>query len=210
MLRACVVSVIKGESRIGLDPATYPATFEPMIKRPHRDALAVDAPSFSKPSPEPGQLERIRAGDERAFEDLFKSYYQTLCTFVDGYALDLSGRYYIHNAPSVLNPDFMSTGEVSVSKPNFFPEQTQNQTFGAQIAVIPASWWRNVVTVGIDRMVIDRAQTQPRLTTPEDTLLQTRLASIASPKSRRRVRTEVACIHWRSCWPTFDGGSGGS
>jgi RNA polymerase sigma-70 factor (ECF subfamily) len=56
-----------------------------MIKRPHRDALAADAPSSSSPSPEPGQLERIRAGDERAFEELFKSYYPTLCTFVDGY-----------------------------------------------------------------------------------------------------------------------------
>jgi vitamin B12 transporter len=32
-------------------------------------------------------------------------------------------------------------------------------------------WWRNAVTVGIDHQSNDIAQTQPRLTTPDDTLL---------------------------------------
>lgn len=52
-----------------------------MLKRLQRDAL--DAPS--SPSPEPGQLECIRAGDEKAFEDLFKAYYRALCAFTNGY-----------------------------------------------------------------------------------------------------------------------------
>jgi RNA polymerase sigma-70 factor (ECF subfamily) len=56
-----------------------------MHKRPSLDALAINAAPSPTLSPEPGQLERIRAGDEKAFEDLFKSYYRTLCTFTDGY-----------------------------------------------------------------------------------------------------------------------------
>jgi RNA polymerase sigma-70 factor, ECF subfamily len=55
-----------------------------MPQRPRR-APPVIAPSSPSLSPEPGQLERIRAGDEQAFESLFKSYYRTLCTFTDGY-----------------------------------------------------------------------------------------------------------------------------
>ncbi len=56
-----------------------------MLKRSRRDPLAADAHSSPSPAPEPGQLERIRAGDEAAFEALFKTYYRPLCDFVHGY-----------------------------------------------------------------------------------------------------------------------------
>jgi RNA polymerase sigma-70 factor (ECF subfamily) len=56
-----------------------------MHRRPHHDALPAIASTSPTSSPEPGQLERIRAGDEKAFEELFKSYYQALCAFTDGY-----------------------------------------------------------------------------------------------------------------------------
>jgi RNA polymerase sigma-70 factor (ECF subfamily) len=56
-----------------------------MLKRLRRDRLAADAHSSPSPAPEPGQLERIREGDEAVFEQLFKAYYRALCDFVYGY-----------------------------------------------------------------------------------------------------------------------------
>lgn len=56
-----------------------------MLKRLRRDPLAADAHAPPSPAPEGGQLERIRAGDEAAFEELFKGYYRPLCDFVYGY-----------------------------------------------------------------------------------------------------------------------------
>jgi RNA polymerase sigma-70 factor (ECF subfamily) len=56
-----------------------------MFKPLRRDLRAAHAQIPSSPAPEPGQLERIRAGDESAFEELFKGYYRALCDFVHGY-----------------------------------------------------------------------------------------------------------------------------
>jgi RNA polymerase sigma-70 factor, ECF subfamily len=56
-----------------------------MHQRQHHDAAPFIASASPTSSPEPGQLERIRAGDEKAFEELFRSYYRALCTFTDGY-----------------------------------------------------------------------------------------------------------------------------
>jgi RNA polymerase sigma-70 factor, ECF subfamily len=55
-----------------------------MFKRLQRDTRALDA-SSPPPEAEVAVLERIRAGDEQAFEHLFRSYYQPLCDFVSGY-----------------------------------------------------------------------------------------------------------------------------
>jgi len=56
-----------------------------MLKRLLRGAGAPD-PSPSPPSStEPALLERIRSGDEQAFEHLFRSYYQPLCDFATTY-----------------------------------------------------------------------------------------------------------------------------
>jgi RNA polymerase sigma-19 factor, ECF subfamily len=51
-----------------------------MLRRLGRSAFTVDAAL-----PEAGQLERVRAGDEKAFEELFKTYYRPLCDFVYRY-----------------------------------------------------------------------------------------------------------------------------
>jgi len=56
-----------------------------MLKPLRRDPLAADPQSSPSPAPEPAQLERIRAGDESVFEELFKGYYRALCDFVHGY-----------------------------------------------------------------------------------------------------------------------------
>ncbi|MFL5516738.1 MAG: RNA polymerase sigma-70 factor [Gemmatimonadales bacterium] len=56
-----------------------------MLKRLPRGARAPDPSSSPSPSSESALLERIRAGDEQAFEHLFRSYYQPLCDFVMSY-----------------------------------------------------------------------------------------------------------------------------
>jgi RNA polymerase sigma-70 factor (ECF subfamily) len=55
-----------------------------MLKRLLR---GTGAPDTSSPpsSTEPALLERIRSGDEQAFEHLFRSYYQPLCDFAMSY-----------------------------------------------------------------------------------------------------------------------------
>jgi outer membrane receptor protein involved in Fe transport len=84
---------------------------------------------------------------------------------------DVSGRYYVNDAPSVLPPAVLQTGIASLSKPFYWLYQFQKQTMGSRITVAPTSWWRHTVTVGFDRQTFDRTQTQPRLTTPADTFL---------------------------------------
>ncbi len=85
--------------------------------------------------------------------------------------IDVTGRYYVQNAPPAFNPAIAQTGLAFYSKPNYKANQNQNHTLGARISVVPTTWWYNTVTAGIDRTFVDQAQTQPRLTTPSDTLL---------------------------------------
>ena len=85
--------------------------------------------------------------------------------------IDASGRYSTQNNPQVYDPALYETGLVSLSKPFYQHYQYQNQTFGTRFTLAPTSWWRHTVSVGVDRLIIDGQQTQPRLTTPEDTLL---------------------------------------
>ena len=84
---------------------------------------------------------------------------------------DVSGRYNVHNAGSVFDPALLQSGFVPFSRPQFTPIQTQNQTLSARIELAPTESWRNVLTMGVDRISIDQAQARPRLTTPSDTLL---------------------------------------
>ncbi len=86
--------------------------------------------------------------------------------------IDVSGRYYTQNNPSVVNPLLAQTGLADFSKPYYQPFQAQHQTMGARVTAEPVSGWQNTLTLGLDRFAEDGAQTQPRLTTPADTLLQ--------------------------------------
>jgi outer membrane receptor protein involved in Fe transport len=84
---------------------------------------------------------------------------------------DVSGRYDTHEIPSVFNPELSHSGVSFYSKPNYQPLETQNQTMGARLSVAPTTWWQHTLTVGIDRYTNEVEQSQPRLTTPSDTLL---------------------------------------
>ena len=90
---------------------------------------------------------------------------------------DLTGRYYVQNNPQVFNPQLLQSGFPSYSVPYYEPTQYQNQTIGARLSVAATSWWQHTVTVGIDRSANDLAQSQPRRTTPADTLLTVSQAS---------------------------------
>ena len=85
------------------------------------------------------------------------------------FAADLSARYYRSKLPVVNNPLLLTTGVVSLSRPNYRLADFTNETYGAQITLSPTTWWRHRVTLGVDRSRNSQVQTQPRLTTPSDT-----------------------------------------
>lgn len=96
--------------------------------------------------------------------------------------VEASGRYYNHKSGNYLNPQLATTGFFLWSKPFYQPYQNENQTIGARVSVAPTKWWQHTITVGMDRRVQDLAQSQPRLTTPSDTLLSVE-SRIESKKS---------------------------
>jgi len=85
---------------------------------------------------------------------------------------DVSGRYLTNEAPQVFNPELTRTGFTEFKSPYYQSINVQNQTVGARTLVTPTNWWQHTVTVGLDRFFSELEQTQPRRTTPEDTLLQ--------------------------------------
>ncbi len=86
-------------------------------------------------------------------------------------SLDLSARYNVQHQETELDPRLAQTGLPDVSKPQFNPEVNQEQTYGLRIGYAATSWWQHNLTVGFDHFLLDIAQSQPRLTTPDDTLL---------------------------------------
>lgn len=85
---------------------------------------------------------------------------------------DLSARYLRHTVPIVFNPEQLSSGYVPNSRPAYTRSDFTNETYGARVTVTPVSWWQNQFTLGIDRLGLRNTQTQPRLRTPQDTLLE--------------------------------------
>ena len=97
-------------------------------------------------------------------------------------AVDVSGRYFVQNTATVLDPRLTQTGFGFASKPFHWDTQWQEQTYGVRFNYAPVARWQNTLVVGIDRLGTDIHSTRPRLTTPSDTLLfvQTRNRSKAS------------------------------
>ena len=85
--------------------------------------------------------------------------------------LDLSGRDFEQHTGESFPPDLAQTGFPGYSKqPNEFAT-SQDQTLGVNVAYMPVRWWRNSLTAGIDRNVLDLRSAGPVLTTPADTFL---------------------------------------
>lgn len=88
-------------------------------------------------------------------------------------ALDITGRYLDQRGGNNLSdPAIFETGYVPYSRPYYQPHRSQNLTVGTQVSVTPRPWWHTTLRVGVDRRSVDVAQTRPRLTTPDDSLLQ--------------------------------------
>ncbi len=102
---------------------------------------------------------------------------------------DVTGRSNLLNNPQVLNPDLAGTGFFFYSKPEYEPVQVRFQTLGARLSVVPTSWWEHTLTIGVDRIASDGAQTRARLTTPSDTLLT--VFSSDAPKTSIGYNTSV-------------------
>lgn len=87
------------------------------------------------------------------------------------FSFDLSGRYYLQNAATVLPPTVLSAGFGFFSRPFYWDFAESNQTVGLTLGLTPTRWWRHGLIVGVDHTGYDLAQTRARLTTPDDTLL---------------------------------------
>ena len=113
---------------------------------------------------------------------------------------DLSARYYLNKLPQVFNPLILTTGVASLSRPNFQPNDFTNDTYGTRITVSPAAWWRNQITLGVDRSSLEQIQAQPRLADPGDTLYV-----VGSTDSRK-----ISLGYNASVSGTLNGGLGGT
>jgi outer membrane receptor protein involved in Fe transport len=92
--------------------------------------------------------------------------------FVNGMlTADLSARYNDHEVPVVENPMVRETGYAPESRPQFMVGKYANETYGVRLGVTPTGWWQNRFTAGVDRSTVRNTQMEPRLVTPDDTLL---------------------------------------
>jgi outer membrane receptor protein involved in Fe transport len=85
---------------------------------------------------------------------------------------DVFARYYVNEIPQTINPLLTQTGYVPYSRPFYYVGHFTNETYGARLTASPTSWWRNQLSVGIDRFGLRNEQERPSLTTPKDTLLR--------------------------------------
>ncbi len=86
-------------------------------------------------------------------------------------SVDISGRSYIQNVPAVVNPELVSSGVPFFSKPFHQAQQVKNQGMGARLGIGATAWWQHALVAGVDYYSLEYEYTQPRLTTPDDTLL---------------------------------------
>ena len=87
------------------------------------------------------------------------------------FTADVSARYYDNEVPIVLNPLFVETGYAAGAPPLYTHSSYTNETVGTRVTVTPVTWWRNQLTLGVDRFQLRSVQTQSRRTTAGDTLL---------------------------------------
>jgi outer membrane receptor protein involved in Fe transport len=86
-------------------------------------------------------------------------------------SVDLSARYYVQHQETEFDPRVMQTGLSVFKTPFYDPETNQEQTFGVRVGYSPTRWWHHNLTAGFDRTLVDIPQSQPRFTTPDDSLL---------------------------------------
>lgn len=86
-------------------------------------------------------------------------------------SVDLTGRHDVQDNPGVVNPEFSQTGLAFYSRPLFQASRYTNQALGSRLTLSPVPWWHHTISVGVDQLKNEIVQSQPRLTTPGDTLL---------------------------------------
>lgn len=117
---------------------------------------------------------------------------------------DLSARYQRNRLGSGFNPLVLTTGFTPESQPNYTISDFTNETYAATATLTPRSWWINRLTAGVDQVVQEDVQTQPRLTTAEDTLLT--LFSSSSRKVFVSYNTSVSGRLTRNMAGSLTGG----
>jgi outer membrane receptor protein involved in Fe transport len=100
---------------------------------------------------------------------------------------ELSARYYDKSFGFPVNPNFQQYNYYS--KPYHQSWILGQQTYGLALTYTAAPRWHHTLTVGYDHNAYDYHQTQPRLTTPSDTLLS--LSNFDETKASLAYNTTV-------------------
>jgi outer membrane receptor protein involved in Fe transport len=88
------------------------------------------------------------------------------------FTADLFARHHNMKVPTALNPLIRHIDYIPESRPDYTLATQTNETYGTRLTATPTHWWRNQLTMGVDRSRLNTTQTQRRLTTPNDTLLE--------------------------------------
>lgn len=88
-------------------------------------------------------------------------------------ALSVAGtaRYSVKRLSDLYAPALARAGYRFFSVPSYLTNRVQQQTYGIQVTHATRSWWRQQLTVGYDQSLFEQYNTQPRFTTPDDSLL---------------------------------------
>jgi len=85
--------------------------------------------------------------------------------------LNLTGRNYAQRLNRPRDPRAVASGFALFSKPFYRTLRSAQETYGVSAGYATSDRWHHSMTAGIDRFSLDERSTQPRLTTPTDTLL---------------------------------------
>ena len=82
-----------------------------------------------------------------------------------------SARYSVKRLTDLYAPALSQAGYDYFSVPSYLTDRVQQQTYSIQVTHATRSWWRQQLTVGYDQSLFEQYNTQPRFTTPADSLL---------------------------------------
>jgi outer membrane receptor protein involved in Fe transport len=82
-----------------------------------------------------------------------------------------SARYSVKRLTDLYAPALAQAGYAYFSVPSYLTDRVQQQTYSIQVSHATRPWWRQQVTVGYDATLFEQYTTQPRFTTPADSLL---------------------------------------
>jgi outer membrane receptor protein involved in Fe transport len=101
-----------------------------------------------------------------------------------------SARYAVKRLSDLYAPALTRAGYAYFAVPSYLTDRVQQQTYSIQVTHATRSWWRQQLTIGYDQSLFEQYNTQPRFTTPSDSLLT--VGSTDATKLSLAYNTSVA------------------